>query len=144
MIRHVDDLVVVSDRHGSIEKIVQKLFPHASHGVCTYHLGQNLKTKFKNVNVHKLFHDVAHAYRMSDFDTIFGQLEMISLRATKYLVDVGVEQWARSHSNGKRYNIMTTGIVECMNVVLKYARDLLVVRMVEELRNLLQRWFSNR
>ena len=81
---------------------------------------------------------------MSDFDTIFGQLEMISLRATKYLVDVGVEQWARSHSNGKRYNIMTTGIGECMNVVLKDARDLLVVRMVEELRNLLQRWFSNR
>ena len=91
VIGHVDDLVVVSDRHGGIEKTVQKLFPHASHGVCTYHLGQNLKTKFKNVVVHKLFHDVAHAYRMSDFDTIFGQLKMISLRAAKYLVDVGVE-----------------------------------------------------
>ena len=39
---------------------------------------------------------------------------------------------------------MTTGIVECMNVVLKDARDLPVVRMVEELRNLLQIWFSNR
>ena len=62
VIGHVDDLVVVSDRHGSIEKVVQKLFLHASHGVCTYHLGQNLKTKFKNVVVHKLFHDVAHAY----------------------------------------------------------------------------------
>ena len=44
----------------------------------------------------------------------------------------------------KKYNIMTTEIVECMNVVLKYARDLPVVRMVEKLRNLLQRWFSNR
>ena len=31
-----------------------------------------------------------------------------------------------------------------MNVVLKYGRDLLVMRMVEELRNSLQRWFSNR
>ena len=144
VIGHVDDLVVVSDRHGGIEKTVQKLFPHASHGVCTYHLGENLKTKFKNVVVHKLFHDVAHAYRMSDFDTIFGQLKMISPRAAKYLVDVGVERWARSHNNGKRYNIMITRIVECMNVVLKDARDLPVVRMVKELRNLLQRWFSNR
>ena len=80
---------------------------------------------------------------MSDFDTKYGQLEMISPRAAKYLADVGVEQWDRSHSNGKEYNIMTTGIVECMNVVLKYARDLPVVRMVEKLRNLLQRWFSN-
>ena len=117
MIGHVDDLVVVSDRHGGIEKTVQKLFPHASHGVCTYHLGQNLKTKFKNVVVHKLFHDVAHAYRMSNFDTIFDQLKIISPRVAKYLVDVGVDRWPRSHSNGKRYNIMTTEIVECMNGV---------------------------
>ena len=102
MIGHVDDLVVVSDRHGSIEKAIQKFFPYASHGICTYHLGQNLKTKFKNVFVHKLFHDVAYAYRMSDFDTIFGQLEMISPRVAKYLVDLRVERWARSHSNGKK------------------------------------------
>ena len=117
VIGHVDDLVVVSDRYGSNEKTVQKLYPHARHGVCTYPLGQNLKTKFKKVVVHKLFHDVAHAYRMSDFDTIFGQLEMISPRVAKYLVDVGVDRWPRSHSNGKRYNIMTTEIVECMNGV---------------------------
>ena len=30
-----------------------------------------------------------------------------------------------------------------MNAILKYARDLPIVRMVEKLRNLLQRWFSN-
>ena len=30
-----------------------------------------------------------------------------------------------------------------MNVVLKDVRDLSVIRMVKELRNLLQRWFSN-
>ncbi|KAL6347010.1 hypothetical protein AAG906_012261 [Vitis piasezkii] len=40
VIGHVDDLVVVSDRHGSIEKTIQKLFPHVSHDVCTYHLGK--------------------------------------------------------------------------------------------------------
>ena len=88
------------------------MFHHASHGVCTYHLGQNLKTKFKNVVIHKLFHDVAHGYQMSNFDTIFGQLEMISPRTTKYLVDVGVKRWVRSHGNGKRYNIMIIGIVK--------------------------------
>ena len=74
--------MVVSDRHGSIEKAIRKLFPHASLGVCTYHLGPNLKTKFKNVVVHKLFHDATHAYRTSEFDAIFGQLQMISSRAT--------------------------------------------------------------
>ena len=69
---------------------------------------------------------------------------MISPRAARYLADVGIEWWAPSHSNGKRYNTMTVGIVECMNAVSKDARVLLVVQMVEKLRNLLQRWFSNR
>ena len=54
-IDHVDDLVVVLDRHNNIEKAVRKVFPHASHGVCTYHMKKNLKKKFKNVEVYKLF-----------------------------------------------------------------------------------------
>ena len=36
---------------------------------------------------------------------------------------------------------MTTGIIESLNVVLKNARDLLILQLVEELRNLLQKWF---
>ncbi|RVW50000.1 hypothetical protein CK203_082263 [Vitis vinifera] len=141
---HIDDLFVILDRHGSIEKTVHKVFPHARHGVCTYHVGQNLKTKFKNPAIHKLFHDAAHAYRVSEFNFIFGQLEMIDPRAARYLMDIGVDQWSRSYSTGKRYNIMTTGIVESLNAVLKNARDLPVLQLVEEMRNLLQKWFVTR
>ena len=81
---HIDDLFVISDRHGSIEKAVHKVFPHARHGVCTYHVGQNLKTKFKNPTINKLFHDAAHAYHVLEFNFIFGQLEMIDPRAARY------------------------------------------------------------
>ncbi|RVW14908.1 hypothetical protein CK203_072251 [Vitis vinifera] len=139
---HIDDLFVISDRHGSIEKTVHKVFPHARHGVCTYHVGQNLKTKFKNLAIHKLFHDAAHAYHVSEFNFIFGKLEMIDPRTTRYLMDIGVDRWARSYSTGKRYNIMTTGIVESLNAVLKNVRDLPVLQLVEELRNLLQKWYN--
>ncbi|XP_059593682.1 uncharacterized protein LOC132254010 [Vitis vinifera] len=141
---HIDDLFVISNRHGSIEKAVHKVFPHARHGVCTYHVGQNLKTKFKNPAIHKLFHDATYAYHVSEFNFIFGQLEMIDPRAARYLMDIGVDRWARSYSTGKRYNIMTTRIVESLNVVLKNARDLPVLQLVEELRNLLQKWFVTR
>ncbi|RVW93927.1 hypothetical protein CK203_028168 [Vitis vinifera] len=112
------------DRHGSIEKTVHKVFPHARHGVCTYHVGQILKTKFKNPAIYKLFHDAAHAYRVSEFNFIFGQLEMIDPRVARYLMDIGVDRWARSYSTRKRYNIMTLGIVESLNAMLKNARDL--------------------
>ena len=39
---------------------------------------------------------------------------------------------------------MTTGIVQSLNAVLKNARDLPVLQLVEELRNLLQKWFVTR
>ena len=55
---------------------------------------------------------------------MFGQLEMIDSRAIKYLMDVGVDRWACSHSTEKRYNFITIGIIENLNVVLKNARDL--------------------
>ena len=84
---------------------------------------QNLKTKFKNVEVHKLFHDAAYTYRLSEFNVIFGQLQMISPRAATYIIDAGVERWARSHSSKKKkYNIMTTRIAKSFNVVLKDAK----------------------
>ena len=38
---------------------------------------------------------------------------------------------------------MTTGIAESFNVVLKNARDLPILQLIEELRNLLQKWFAN-
>ena len=88
---YVDDFVVVSNCHSNIEKAVRKVFPYVSHGVCTYHLKQNLKTRFKSLEVHKLFNDAAYTYHLVEFNVIFGQLQMISPRAATYLVDVGVD-----------------------------------------------------
>ena len=36
-IGEVTDLVFISDRHGSIEKSINTIFPEASHGVCIHH-----------------------------------------------------------------------------------------------------------
>ena len=91
-IGHIYDLFVISDRHGSIEKVVHKVVPYVRHGVYTYHVGQNLKTKFKNSTIHKLFHDIVHVYRISEFNFIFRQLEMIDPRVARYLMDIGVDR----------------------------------------------------
>ena len=42
------------------------------------------------------------------------------------------------------YNIMTTGIAESLNDVLKDAKDLPILWLIEEFRNLLRKWFVNR
>ena len=38
---------------------------------------------------------------------------------------------------------MTMGVAKSINVVLKDARDLPILWLVAELRNLLQKWFAN-
>ena len=54
------------------------------------------------------------------------------------------EKWARSHFPGTRYNIMTTNIAECMNAVLRDARSLPIVSLLESIKNLIQDWFYER
>ena len=81
--------MVVLDHYSSIEK--------RKPCVCTYHLKQSLKTRFKNVEVHKLFHDRAYTYHLLEFIVIFDQLQVISLRATTYLMDANVDQWTHSY-----------------------------------------------
>ncbi|KAL6339227.1 hypothetical protein AAG906_024378 [Vitis piasezkii] len=104
-IGHIDDLFVILDRYGSIEKALHKVFPMRGM-VSHYHVGQNLKTKFKNLAIHKLFHDAAHAYRVSKFNFIFGQLEMIDQERKIF------DGYRKLRS---RYNMSTTYLVEPIN-----------------------------
>ncbi|XP_034202740.1 uncharacterized protein LOC117617471 [Prunus dulcis] len=56
----------------------------------------------------------------------------------------GVEKWSRAHCDGRRYNVMTTNIVESINSVLRFARMLPVLHLIDEITNLLLTWFSER
>ncbi|XP_021834449.1 uncharacterized protein LOC110774214 [Prunus avium] len=44
--------------------------------------------------------------------------------------------------DGRRYNVMTTNIAESINLVLRFARMLLVVHLIGEIINLLVKWFT--
>ena len=66
------------------------------------------------------------------------KLAAVDTRAHQYVMKTIPEIWAKSHFPGKRYNIMTTNIAECMNAVLRDARSLPIVSLLESIRNLLQ------
>ena len=59
-------------------------------------------------------------------------------------MEASPEKWARAFFPGNRYNIMTTNIAECMNAVLRDARSLPLVPLLEAIRLLLQDWFYER
>ncbi|CAL9000832.1 unnamed protein product, partial [Prunus brigantina] len=51
---------------------------------------------------------------------------------------------SRAHCDGRRYNVMTTNIVESINSVLRFARMLPVLHLIDEITNLLFYCFRQR
>ncbi|KAL5560647.1 hypothetical protein UlMin_036858 [Ulmus minor] len=61
--------VIVSDRHRSINNAVKEVFPNAFHGICMYHLLNNLKNKFKTKTkeLEQHYIQTAKAYNLQEF-----------------------------------------------------------------------------
>ena len=62
----------------------------------------------------------------------------------KYLEEARIDKWARSHFDGRRYNIMNTNIAECINEILKSDRLLLIHKLMDEIIDKLREWFCKR
>ncbi|KAL5576113.1 hypothetical protein UlMin_017812 [Ulmus minor] len=138
--------VIVSDRHRSINNAVKEVFPNAFHGICMYHLLNNLKNKFKTKTkeLEQHYIQTAKAYNLQEFHVLFYTLCCAVPGAKEYLERVGLDRWTRSHSPSRRYNIMTTNISESMNAALVKVRELPITAFVNEIRLLCQRWFFER
>lgn len=135
-----DGLSIISDRHESIENAVQKIYTNANHGVCMFHLINNLKSNFRS-QVTQTFRKAAEAYTIEDFEYNMAELDKIDDRVRPYLFKIGYEKWSRVHSKNKRYSMMTSNIAESMNSANKKIRELPVAIVVECLRSLIQEWF---
>ncbi|KAL5554064.1 hypothetical protein UlMin_041465 [Ulmus minor] len=138
--------VIVSDRHRSINNAVKEVFPNAFHGICMYHLLNNLKNKFKTKTkeLEQHYIQTAKAYNLQEFHVLFYTLCCAVPGAKEYLERVGLDRWTRSNSPSRRYNIMTTNISKSMNAALVKVRELPITAFVNEIRLLCQRWFFER
>ncbi|KAL0546592.1 hypothetical protein IC582_016504 [Cucumis melo] len=143
-IGEVPNLGFVTDRKRCFSKGISSVFPSAFHGLCVQHLSQNLHDKYKNDTVATLFYNASRTYRESTFVEVWRHLLAFPNGSGKYLNDVGIARWSRVHCPGRRYNMMTTNIIESMNSILKEPRDLPIVSFLENVRALLQRWFWER
>ncbi|KAL5551852.1 hypothetical protein UlMin_002028 [Ulmus minor] len=142
----IPDHVIVSDRHLSINRVVMKVFPNAFHGLCIHHLLNDLKSKFKSKTkeLEEHYYQTAKVYSVEEFNVLFYSLCSAVPGAKNYLEDVGLDKWTRSHSPSRKYNVMTTNILESMNAVLVKVRELPITAFVNEIRLLCQNWFYER
>ncbi|KAL5557065.1 hypothetical protein UlMin_039301 [Ulmus minor] len=129
-----------------INNAVQEVFPQAFHGICMYHLLNNLKTKFRNKTKELEQHYIrtAKTYNLQDFHVLFYTLSSAVPGVKEYLEAVGLHRWTRSHAPSRRYNIMTTNISESLNAVLVKVRELPITALVNEIWLLCQKWFHER
>ena len=111
-----------------------------------YYISQNLKAKkFGHEDqVLLTFYLAAKSYLESRFEHYMCEMRNISTQAVEYLSEIEVERWARYKFPFTRYNIMTTNIAECMNAILRDAREMPLVPLLESIREKLQQWFYDR
>ncbi|XP_019241288.1 PREDICTED: uncharacterized protein LOC109221278, partial [Nicotiana attenuata] len=139
-----NDLMFLSDRHKAIANGIAKVFPECYHGICIYHLEKNLKQRRVRNTVINLFQSAARVYLQSEFDDFMSQIAAVDKKTFNYLMEEPPRRWARSHCPRRRYDMLTTNIVESMNNVLRRSRELPILTMMDFIQEKLQSWFYER
>ncbi|KAK6115155.1 hypothetical protein DH2020_007424 [Rehmannia glutinosa] len=138
-----EGMCIVSDKHMRIETTIKEVYPEVFHGLCTYHLLNNLKAKFKRKNseIRDPFIAAAKAYTNEEFQNQMSALDNRNVGEIRpYLSNIGYEKWTRLHCQSKRYFVMTSNIAESLNAATVAGRDLPVIALLKYLRTLVQDW----
>ncbi|XP_019241251.1 PREDICTED: protein FAR1-RELATED SEQUENCE 5-like [Nicotiana attenuata] len=136
------NMCVVSDRNECILKATSIVYPGLPHYSCMWHIWTNIRAKFKkgHLKLNELYFATARSYTLDEFNERMSKIEDIDPRVKAYLYDIGYHRWSRVHATVNRTWTMTSNIAESLNAVIKYARELPIVELLEYMRTLLERW----
>ena len=137
-------MIIISDRHISIKNAIASVFPEAAHGIYDFHMKNNVSSTYKNLDVTTLFVKASKVYRIDEFTELMEELSIVKPKAYEKLMDDDVRKWSRAYCLIRRYDLITTNIVESMNLALRHARKLPITPLMESIRAMLQKWFHNR
>ena len=138
-IGEVPNLAIISDRHASITKACDTVFPNCFHGYCCRHLMMNCNLKLKKPKA--LFWKVCKAYTTEDFDKAIAELRASRPEAVNKLEKAGIDKWSRAYCTGKRYNYLTSNSAESINSLTRHVRRVPITMLMEYYRRLLQDWY---
>ncbi|VFQ59359.1 unnamed protein product [Cuscuta campestris] len=140
------DLYIVSDRHEGIIHAVQNVFPNVGHGFCTEHIARNLRVKFKGPkeDLTWKFRKASRAATEAECEEYLQMLDEQDHRIRAYLSNIGMPRWARCKSGPYRYSVMTSNAAESMNNVNNSASEYPICKLVDFIRERMQKWFHER
>ncbi|XP_072064300.1 uncharacterized protein [Arachis hypogaea] len=131
-----DGVGLISDRHESINAAVERSNrawspPRAFHTFCIRHIESNFLRKFKAPHLQKLVVNIGYSRTVREYEVRYQRLRDRGEAYTNWLNRIPREQYALAFDGGYRWGHMTTNLVECINSVLKGARNLPITALVK-------------
>ncbi|XP_072076712.1 uncharacterized protein [Arachis hypogaea] len=131
-----DGVGLISDRHDSIRSAIERSNgawspPRAFHMFCIRHIESNFLRKFKAPYLQKLIVNIGYSRTTKEYQMCYERLKERGEAYTNWLDRIPREQYALAFDGGYRWGHMTTNLVECINSVLKGARNLPVTALVK-------------
>ena len=90
-------MIIISDQHISIKNVVASVFPEAAHGLCDFHMKNNVSNTYKNLDVTTLFVRTSKVYRTDEFTKLMEELSIVKPNAFDKLMDDDVRKWSRAY-----------------------------------------------
>ncbi|XP_011098982.1 uncharacterized protein LOC105177493 [Sesamum indicum] len=130
-----DRVCLISDRHAGLINAINYVpafkFPRGVHRFCLRHVCSNFNTKFKNIQLKDLCWRAGAEDNPRKFDRIMEEMKSLNEEAYNWLGRTDKDQWTLAHDGGWRTGILITNMSECINGVLKGARHLPIVAIVQ-------------
>ncbi|QHO04674.1 uncharacterized protein DS421_13g442230 [Arachis hypogaea] len=126
---------MISDRHESIRAAVNRSSgdwqpPRAWWMFCIRHIGSNFLRAFKVPHLQKLVVNIWYSRTVEEYNINYKRLEERGEAYARWCDAIGLRHWVLAFDEGHRWGHMTTNLVECINLVLKSARNLPVLALV--------------
>ncbi|XP_021721011.1 uncharacterized protein LOC110688550 [Chenopodium quinoa] len=125
----------ISDRKKGLVEALQQVVPYADTRYCVRHIWANFKLQFSGSTFKELFWLAARATTLFDFEVAMESIRFLSEEAYEYLANIPAKHWSRhTFSTFPKSNMLLNNICETFNVVIKEARDKLILTRMEWLR----------
>ncbi|XP_016171235.1 uncharacterized protein LOC107613655 [Arachis ipaensis] len=97
---------------------------------CIRHIGSNFLRRFKASYLHKLVVNTGYSRTEQEYNKNYQRLQERGEAYMHWCDEIGVDRWVLAFDGGHRWGHMMTNLVECINFVLKGARNLPVTAIV--------------
>ncbi|XP_075665295.1 uncharacterized protein LOC142634952 [Castanea sativa] len=141
-----DELCVISDRHPGIMSAIRVIceLTHWHHRFCLRHVASNFNQKIGNKNLKAMVMWSGMENQLRKYQITRDRITQLNADGDKYLRELPVQKWTLAHDGGHRYGAMTTNLSESFNGVLKSARNLTIIALVELTYYRCVAYFANR